>query len=181
MRVIAGEFRSRRLKTLPGLATRPSPDRLRETLFDVLAPQIRDSVFIDAYAGTGAVGIEALSRGARRAIFIEKSRTAVEVIHENLAALGLESRAEVFTSKAPTVLERVRADIAFLDPPYESSNEYETSMLALDRVALDRAATPLVILQHSSRFAPAEAYGHLHRYRVIKQGDNSLSLYRRIP
>jgi 16S rRNA (guanine966-N2)-methyltransferase len=175
MRVIAGEFRSRRLKTLPGLATRPTPDRLRETLFDILAPQIRDSIFIDAYAGTGAVGIEALSRGARRAIFIEKSRPAVDVIRENLAALSLESRAEVFTSKAPTVLERLRADIAFLDPPYESSDEYETSLLALDR-----AATPLVILQHSARFAPPEAYGHLHRYRVIKQGDNSLSLYRRI-
>lgn len=175
MRVIAGEFRSRRLKSLPGLTTRPTPERLRETLFDVLAPQIRDSVFIDAYAGTGAVGIEALSRGARRAIFIEKSRAAVEVIRENLAALGLESRAEVFASKAPAVLERVRADIAFLDPPYESSGEYETSM-----AALDRAGTPLIILQHSSRFAPQEAYGHLRRYRVIKQGDNSLSLYRRI-
>lgn len=176
MRVIAGEFRSRRLKSLSGLATRPTPDRLRETLFDVLAPQIRDSLFIDAYAGTGAVGIEALSRGARRAIFIEKSRAAVEVIRENLAALGLESRAEIFTSKAPSVLARARADIAFLDPPYESSGEYETSMLALDR-----AATPLVILQHSSRFSPQESYGALHRYRAIKQGDNSLSLYRRIP
>ncbi len=175
MRVIAGEFRSRRLKSLPGLVTRPTSDRLRETLFDILAPQIRDSVFIDAYAGTGAVGIEALSRGARRAIFIEKSRASVEVIRENLAALGLESRAEVFTSKAPIVLERARADIAFLDPPYESINEYEASM-----AALDRARTPLVILQHSSRFTPAESYGHLHRYRVIKQGDNSLSLYRRM-
>lgn len=175
MRVIAGEFRSRRLKTLPGLATRPTPDRLRETLFDVLGPQIRDSVFVDAYAGTGSVGIEALSRGAHRSIFIEKSHDAVEVIRENLAALGLESRAEVFSSKAPTVLERVRADIAFLDPPYESSNEYESSL-----AALDRAETPLVILQHSSRFTPRETYGHLHRYRVIKQGDNSLSLYRRI-
>jgi 16S rRNA (guanine966-N2)-methyltransferase len=175
MRVIAGEFRSRRLKSLPGSNTRPTPDRLRETLFAVLAPQIPDGVFIDAYAGTGAVGIEALSRGARRAIFIEKSRAAVEVIRENLAALKLESRTEVFTSKAPTVLARVRADIAFLDPPYELSNEYEASM-----AALDRAETPLVILQHSSRFAPQESYGHLHRYRMIKQGDNSLSLYRRI-
>jgi len=172
--VIGGEFRSRRLKSLPGLETRPTPDRLRETLFNVLATRIADSVFMDIYAGTGAVGIEALSRGARRSIFIEKNRRAAEVIHENLATLGLESRAEVFTSKAATVLERARADIAFLDPPYEMAKEYDASMSALDR-----AETPLVIVQHSSRFTPPEQCGHLRRYRLIKQGDNSLSFYER--
>ena len=112
MRVIAGEFRSRRLKSLPGLNTRPTPDRLRETLFNVLASRIAGCVFVDVYAGTGAVGIEALSRGARRAIFIEKSRAAVDVIRENLSSLGLPSRAEVLNSQAATVLERTRADIA---------------------------------------------------------------------
>jgi 16S rRNA (guanine966-N2)-methyltransferase len=174
MRVIAGEFRSRRLKSLPGLNTRPTPDRLRETLFNVLAARISDGVFMDIYAGTGAVGIEALSRGARRAIFIENNRAAVEVIRENLAALGLQSRAEVFTSKAATVLERVHADIAFLDPPYEVSKEYEASM-----TALDHAETALAIVQHSSRFTPQEQYGSLRRYREIKQGDNCLSFYAR--
>ena len=175
MRVIAGEFRSRRLKSLPGLETRPTPDRLRETLFNVLATQIDDCVFMDLYAGTGAVGIEALSRGARRCIFIEKNRAAVEVIRENVAALGLQSRAEVFTGKAATVLERARADIAFLDPPYELSKEYTASMLALDQ-----SETALAIVQHASRFALEEAYGKLERYRTLKQGDNSLSFYRRI-
>ncbi len=174
MRVIAGEFRSRRLKSLPGWNTRPTPDRMRETLFNVLATRIPDAVFIDIYAGTGAVGIEALSRGARRAIFIEKNRAAVQVIRENLAGLGLQSRAEVFTSKAATVLERVRADIAFLDPPYELSKEYPASM-----AALDRAETPLVIVQHSAHFTPQETYGNLRRYREIRQGDNCLSFYER--
>ncbi len=174
MRVIGGEFRSRRLKSLPGLETRPTPDRLRETLFNVLSAGMADAVFMDIYAGTGAVGIEALSRGARRCVFIEKNRRAVEVIYENLATLGLESRAEVFTSKAATVLERVRADIAFLDPPYEMSKEYETSLNALDQ-----SETPLVIVQHSSRFTPQEDYGRLRRCRNIKQGDNCLSFYRR--
>jgi len=174
VRVIAGQFRSRRLKSLPGLETRPTPDRLRETLFNVLAARIADSVFMDVYAGTGAVGIEALSRGARRSIFIEKNRGAVDVIHENLATLGLESRAEVFTSKAAVVLERLHADIAFLDPPYEMSKEYEASMSALDR-----SETPLVIVQHSARFTPPEECGHLRRYRAIKQGDNCLSFYQR--
>src|ERR1700679_3006053 len=96
MRVIAGEFRSRRLKSLPGLNTRPTPDRLRETLFNVLASSVSDGVFMDIYAGTGAVGIEALSRGARRAIFIENNRAAVEVIRDNLESLGFKNRAEVF-------------------------------------------------------------------------------------
>jgi 16S rRNA (guanine(966)-N(2))-methyltransferase RsmD len=175
MRVIAGEFCSRVLKSLPGLNTRPTPDRLRETLFDVLAPRVPECVFLDAYAGTGAVGIEALSRGARRAIFIEKNRAAVEVIRENLAALGAANRADVFTGKAAQVIERTRADIAFLDPPYEMLQEYDTSMSALDA-----SETPLIIVQHSSRSSPQETYGGLERYRIIKQGDNSLSFYRKI-
>jgi len=174
MRVIAGEFRSRRLKSLPGLNTRPTPDRLRETLFNVLSARISDCVFMDLYAGTGAVGIEALSRGARRAIFIENNRAAVEVIRDNLATLDLFSRADVFASKAATVLDRARADIAFLDPPYELSKEYALSM-----AALEHAETPLVIVQHSSRFATEEKYGALRRYRVLKQGDNSLSFFER--
>ena len=85
MRVIAGEFRSRRLKSIPGAATRPTPDRLRETLFDILAPRIEGATFLDAYAGTGAVGIEALSRGAAHAFFLERNRAALEAIRENLA------------------------------------------------------------------------------------------------
>jgi 16S rRNA (guanine966-N2)-methyltransferase len=172
MRVIAGEFRSRRLKTLPGLETRPTPDRLRETLFNVLGPVIPDTIFLDAYAGTGAVGIEALSRGARRAIFIEKNRAAVEVIRENLATLGLESRAVVYTGKTLSVLERVTADIVFLDPPYEKEAEYN---LALTALAV--SATKLAIAQHSSRTTLNPEYGTLKRYRIIKQGDNSLSFY----
>jgi len=173
MRVIGGEFRSRRLKSLPGIETRPTPDRLREALFNVVAPVIADAVFLDAYAGTGAVGIEALSRGARKCIFVEKNRAAVEVIRENLAALEIGNRAEVFTGKVIQVIERVKADIVFLDPPYEAANEYE---LALN--ALGAAGGNLVIVQHASRAPLKEQYGKLHRYRVLKQGDNSLSFYR---
>jgi len=172
MRIIGGEFRSRKLKSVPGLETRPTPDRLREALFNVLAPRIQDAVFLDLYAGTGAVGIEALSRGARRSILVEKNRSAVEVIRQNLAALGVESRAEVFTSKPAPVLERVKADIVFLDPPYEMEKELET---VLDR--LGGVPAPLVIAQHPSRRELPESFGNLHRYRVLKQGDNALSFY----
>ena len=130
MRVIAGEFRSRRLKSIPGDATRPTPDRLRETLFNILAPQIEGAAFLDAYAGTGAVGIEALSRGAARAIFIEQNRAAAAVIRENLKALGIESRAQVLQGKVSALLKKVQADIVFLDPPYQLEREY-SKVLAL--------------------------------------------------
>ena len=172
MRVIAGEFRSRKLKTLPGLDTRPTPDRLRESLFSILSPRFPGTVFLDGYAGTGAVGIEALSRGARRCIFIEKSRAASEVIRENLASLGIADRAEVFTGKTAWVLEHKTADIVFLDPPYALEREYEQTL-----ELLGRKHSGLTVVQHASRFALLEEYGELRRVRVVRQGDNSLSFY----
>ncbi len=172
MRVIAGEFRSRRLKTLPGDKTRPTPDRLRETLFDILAPRIEGAVFLDAYAGTGAVGIEALSRGAREAIFVERSRAAVDIIRQNLQALGLQTRAQVICGKATTVIERSTADFVFLDPPYELESEYSAAL------ALAGAKPPaLVIAQHAARLPLREEYGRLRRTREVRQGDNVLSFY----
>jgi 16S rRNA (guanine(966)-N(2))-methyltransferase RsmD len=173
MRVIAGEFRSRVLKTLPGLDTRPTPDRLRESLFNVLAPEIEGAVFVDAYAGTGAVGIEAISRGAKRAIFIERSRPAVGVIRENLTTLGILQKAEVLQGRALQYLAHRPADIVFLDPPYDLEKEYAE---ALTLAAATNAN--LIIAQHDSRFKLKERYGTLERTRTLKQGDNTLSFYR---
>jgi 16S rRNA (guanine(966)-N(2))-methyltransferase RsmD len=172
MRVIAGEFRSRRLKSIPGDATRPTPDRLRETLFDILAPRIEGAVFLDGYAGTGAVGIEALSRGARHAIFLEKDRHAVDTIRENLALLQLEWRAAVVKGAVLVTLARSPADIVFLDPPYSQEREYAA---ALD--LLSQAPPALTIVQHSIRLALADSFGALRRTRVVKQGDNALSFF----
>src|SRR2546422_11188246 len=128
MRVIAGEFRSRRLKTLPGLALRPTPDRLREALFNVLAPRIEGAAFLDAYAGSGAVGIEALSRGAAHAIFVEKHFAAVRMIRENLAALRIEDRATIVQRASVAALGELDADIYFLDPPYVETGEYRGAL-----------------------------------------------------
>jgi 16S rRNA (guanine(966)-N(2))-methyltransferase RsmD len=172
MRVIAGEFRSRRLKSLPGPHLRPTPDRLRETLFDILAPRIEGVTFLDAYAGTGAVGIEALSRGAREAIFIERSRAAADVIRGNLQSLGIETRAQVFCSKALVVLERLKADIVFLDPPYDFAAEYAAAL-----GLLGATPPPLTIVQHDVRLDLREEYGRLRRTRTVRQGDNVLSFY----
>ncbi|MDE3195368.1 MAG: 16S rRNA (guanine(966)-N(2))-methyltransferase RsmD [Acidobacteriota bacterium] len=173
MRVIAGEFRSRRLLSTPGMETRPTSDRLRETLFDILGTSVEGAVFVDAYAGTGAVGIEALSRGARRAIFIEKDRKAVETIRKNLENLGITERAAVIQGSAHLYLGGIESDIVFLDPPYLKEKEYPASLEALN------ARSPLLaIVQHAARLRLEDNYGPLHRTRVVKQGDNALSFYR---
>ena len=174
MRVIGGEFRSRRLLTLPGMALRPTPDRLRESLFNILTPRIDDCVFVDAYAGSGAVGIEALSRGAARAIFIEKHPAAARVIRENLAALGIEDRAQIMQAPAAMLLGRCRDGIVFLDPPYPLAKEYDDALRAL---GAEPAPSLLVIVQHHSKFLLAESQGALTRFRQLRQGDNTLSFY----
>jgi 16S rRNA (guanine966-N2)-methyltransferase len=173
MRVIGGEFRSRRLQSMPGMDVRPTPDRIREALFNMLAPEIEGAVFVDAYAGTGAVGIEALSRGARHAVFIEKDRAAAQLIRDNLASLGADSRARVMHGNAALLLGGIEADIVFIDPPYPKEREYLASMEALE------ARPPrLVVVQHSTRFELADDYGPLHRARIVKYGDNALSFFR---
>jgi 16S rRNA (guanine(966)-N(2))-methyltransferase RsmD len=172
MRVIAGEFRSRRLESIPGDATRPTPDRLRETLFDILAPRIEGTTLVDAYAGTGAVGIEALSRGARHAFFLEKNRAALETIRQNLAALKLEARATVVTGPALLTIARYPASIVFLDPPYDLEREYAA---VLELLSAD--PPELTVVQHSVRLELPEEKGALRRTRMVRQGDNALSFY----
>lgn len=174
MRVIAGRFRSRKLLSVPGLDVRPTPDRLREALFNVLAPRIEGAVFLDAYAGSGAVGIEALSRGARQVILIEKSAAALKVIETNLASLGIGREATVVRGNAGSIVSKYEAQIAFLDPPYHRTTAYAECL-----EVLAAGACPLAIAQHESRFQMQERYGSLHKYRVLKQGDNSLTFYER--
>ncbi|MGA3019526.1 MAG: 16S rRNA (guanine(966)-N(2))-methyltransferase RsmD [Bryobacteraceae bacterium] len=172
MRVIAGEFRSRRLKSLHGDATRPTPDRLRETLFDILGPRIAGATFLDGYAGTGAVGIEALSRGAAHVFFLEKHRAALETIRQNLASLGVERRSTVVPGPVLLTLPRHPAEILFLDPPYGLEREYP-ALLEL----LAQAPPEIAVVQHSVRLALPEVQTPLRRSRVVRQGDNALSFY----
>ena len=169
MRVIGGEFRSRVLKSLPGLDVRPTPDRLRETLFNILTPRIDGATFADVYAGTGSVGIEALSRGAAKAIFVEESRDACDVIRANLRSLGLEGRARVIQARASGTLGAIDAGIVFIDPPYRLETEY-TRCLGI----LARKPPELAIVQHPWRLALPEV---LKCTRVVRQGDNALSFF----
>jgi 16S rRNA (guanine966-N2)-methyltransferase len=169
MRVIGGEFRSRVLKSLPGLDVRPTPDRMREALFNILTPRIAGVTFADVYAGTGSVGIEALSRGAAKSIFIEENQDACEVIRANLRSLGLEGRARVIQARASASLAAIDAGIVFIDPPYPLVNEY-TKCLEI----LARRPPALVIIQRPWRLALPDL---LKCTRVVRQGDNALSFF----
>jgi 16S rRNA (guanine966-N2)-methyltransferase len=171
MRVIAGEFRSRVLKSLPGLTVRPTPDRLRETLFNVLAPRIEGVVFLDAFAGTGAVGIEALSRGAARAIFFERDPQALEILSQNLNSLKIGAQSTVVRGSALRLIKDYRADFVFIDPPYHQTADYEAAL------ELSSGRCRLAIAQHDAKFPLAEQYDALQRTRTLRQGSNVLSFY----
>jgi len=130
MRIIAGEFRRRVLRSPPaGSTTRPMPDRVKESLFGLLGEAVVDSVFVDVFAGTGSVGLEALSRGATRCVFIERDRRVVDVLSENIAMLGCGDRAEIVTADAlgSVLMGRLPddLDLVFLDPPYALVGEVE--------------------------------------------------------
>ena len=214
MRVIAGEYRSRVLRAPEGLdntshdakggrvgdpvttphhakggrvggpVTRPTSDRLRETLFNVLAPRVEGSVFLDLYAGSGAVGIEALSRGAQEAIFVEQAEPALRAIRGNLASLGIRGHYALEARNVAAGLRRLaeaerKADLIFLDPPYAQADEYGLA-LGLLGGACGGVLTgeAWVIAEHEKRRELEERYGKLARFRVLKQGDAALSFYR---
>lgn len=187
MRVIAGLYRSRPLAAPRGLKTRPTYDRLRETLFNVIAPRLPGAVFADLYAGSGANGIEALSRGARFAYFVESADPALDAIRANLASLkivgtyGLEPRSvSSFLRRSAANVSKTgqTLDIVFLDPPYEELAEY-SSVLGLlgGETAGVLNQNSIVIAEHQRRSPLAENYGSLKRYRVLEQRDSALSFY----
>jgi 16S rRNA (guanine966-N2)-methyltransferase len=182
MRIISGSSRGRTIRTLKGGRLRPTSDQLRETLFDVLGPRVAGSRFLDAYAGSGAVGLEALSRGAREVVFVEQHRPAVELIRKNLAALGIVSGFRLLTSPVLAALDRLEEegtafDFVFLDPPYAEVREYHHVLRQLARSAF---LTPnsLVVAEHSRRTLLEASYGRLGSARVIRHGDAQLAFYR---
>ncbi len=174
MRVIAGEFRSRKLVAPPGDSTRPTPDRMRESLFSILQDEIEGAVFYDIYAGSGSVGIEALSRGAARAVFIESDRAALASLRENLKSLKIEHRALVLPKRAAAALSHPPTGIVFADPPYNQPKEYDKFIATL---AANPKQITLLLIQHDRRLPMPEAIAHLKRYRELKQGDNVVSFY----
>lgn len=183
MRVIAGKFRSRTLTAPCGLDTRPTSDRLRETLFNVLAPRIEGSAFLDLYAGSGANGIEALSRGAEHVVFVEKAAPAIAAIRANLKALGVREAWQLEARSAAVSVKRLaeqgqRFDVIFLDPPYKAADEYALVLGLLGGECQSLLADgAVVIAEHHRKQSLEEEDGRLHRYRVLEQGDAALSFY----
>jgi 16S rRNA (guanine966-N2)-methyltransferase len=194
LRVIAGQYRSRRLQTLRGTALRPSSDRLRETLFNILGAAVEGAVFVDLFAGSGAVGIEALSRGARGAIFVENHAAGATLIARNLKSLGIPTAVQVASGKtfagsaeilrmdAMIALERLdkgsaHIDFVYLDPPYADTRAYQEILEFLGESEL-LARGGSVIAEHRRKTDLPAIAGHLERARVVEQGDTALSFYR---
>jgi 16S rRNA (guanine(966)-N(2))-methyltransferase RsmD len=190
MRVIAGSFRSRQLIAPRGTGTRPTSDRLRETVFNILAPRVAGCRFADLYAGTGAVGIEAMSRGAEHVWFAERAESALAAIRANLKALQIAHGFTVEERGTGALLERLAKvtqkaqpcellDLVYLDPPWEAEAEYAKTLQLLGsaRGRLMLAPGALVVAEHSSKTKLAERYGELAQTRTLKQGDAALSFY----
>ncbi|MBI3050667.1 MAG: 16S rRNA (guanine(966)-N(2))-methyltransferase RsmD [Acidobacteria bacterium] len=180
VRVIAGRFKGRRLKTPTWAGIRPTSDKLRETLFNILAPRIAGARVLDGFAGTGAVGIEALSRGAPHVTFVERDRRAAALIAENLALCGVEEGYTIECGDVASVLRRARADAAFdlilLDPPYDADPDTVTRTLA---AAADRmAAGALLVLERPRRREPVVP-PPLARLRDVVSGDSTLTFLTR--
>jgi 16S rRNA (guanine966-N2)-methyltransferase len=182
VRVIGGKFRSRRLKGPGPLRLRPTSDRLRETLFNVLGAAVEDCLLVDLYAGTGAIGIEAVSRGAREVIFVEKHAATARLLRQNLDSLAIHSGIELMSVDALQGLERLAArhlvaDFIFLDPPYDRIEEYERT---LDFIDGSRLLVPVsrIVVEHSVKTELPDRLVKIERARVIEQGDAALSFYR---
>jgi 16S rRNA (guanine(966)-N(2))-methyltransferase RsmD len=186
MRIIAGKFRSRVLAAPAGMATRPTSDRLRETLMNVLAPRMGGAAFLDLYAGSGAVGIEALSRGATRVVFVERAPAALKALRGNLERLGVREGFQIHDRSVRAFLRSEgaagprpeRYEVVFLDPPYDADDEYAATLGALGGTAAGLlAGGAVVIAEHRKKCRLEASYGALARTRLLEQGDAALSFY----
>lgn len=181
-RILAGGHKGRRLMAPAGLATRPTGARVRQALFDILAPELPGCRFLDAFAGSGAIGLEALSRGAARVVLVDSAAAAVAAIRENLALLkGTAGEVRVHRQDTRLALaafadQGVRFDIVFVDPPYESPL-YEPVLEQVGTMRLLEAGG-LVVAEHFHKRLLPETIGGLERRRMVKIGDHCLSFYR---
>lgn len=184
MRIISGQYKGRRLKTLEGLAIRPTSDRLRETIFNILSPVIDGARVADLCAGSGAVGIEALSRGASAVTFVEQSAKAVAVIRENLNHCRITTGFRLINRPVMTALNYFKAesetfDIIYFDPPYDSPL-YHQVLTEIGRTGI-LAASGLLLVEHRRNLALHENYGRIRPFREISQGETRLTFYKPEP
>jgi 16S rRNA (guanine(966)-N(2))-methyltransferase RsmD len=175
MRVIAGSLKGRRLKAPTWDGLRPTSDKLRETLFNILAPRIEGARVLDGFAGTGAIGIEALSRGAEHVTFVEQDRRAQALIADNLAHCGISDGYAMIRASVARALIDLRAEsfnIMIFDPPYEHQPS-----ATLDAAADRLTPNGVLVLEHARRHASPVSAGRLARMRQVVSGDSALSFY----
>jgi 16S rRNA (guanine(966)-N(2))-methyltransferase RsmD len=177
MRIIAGELKGRRLTSPDWSGLRPTSDKLRETLFNVLGPSVAGARVLDGYAGTGAVGIEALSRGAAHVTFVDHDRRAAELVQANLLQCGVKERYAIIRVDFAGVAARLdqdRFDIIFLDPPY-GAGEMASALAAAAGIA---SSDTRVVIEHARRDEPPAEAGTLQLTRTLSSGDSGLAFYR---
>jgi len=183
-RIIAGAGKGRRLKTAAGESTRPTGARVRQSLFDILAPVIPGCRFLDAFAGNGGVGLEALSRGAAKVVLVDRAAAAVEAAKENARVLAhAGGEVQVFRQDARTAIgalgdQGMQFDVVYLDPPY-ASDLYEPLLALLGAVGSPLAEEGVVVAEHFHKRALPETIGALVRTRLKRVGDHCLSFYSR--
>lgn len=180
MRVVAGEVRGFELRAPEGHETRPTSDKVRDAIFNVLAAEVVDASVLDLYAGSGAMAIEALSRGAASADLVESRPTACAVIRANLTKTHFEARSRVWCEPVSRFLSSVWSvyDLVTVDPPYQSPDTHRV----MERLGRLGAFSPdaTVALEHSKRFDAHETYGKLKRCRIKHYGDTMVSFYQRL-
>jgi len=180
MRVISGKYRGRRLKGPEGLEMRPTGDRLKESLFGILTPVLPDAVVLDCFSGTGAIGIEALSRGARQVVFVEVSRAYCRLIRENMKLCGIATGTSIINEDVFGALRELgrrgfQADVIFFDPPYDFQPYKDLLEIVFSRGLI--APSARVIIEHRRKTELPETGNGYLRSRVTRQGDHCLSFY----
>lgn len=182
MRVIAGKARRTPLKTLEGMGTRPTTDRIKETLFNMLQYDIADCCFLDLFAGSGAIGIEALSRGAKMAVFVEQNARAAECVRENLKATKLEPQAVVMNCDALTALKRLegkyRFDYIFMDPPYDQLLEKQMLEYLAESNLIDKQSTLIIEASLETEFGYLESLGFVLEKEKEYKTNKHMFVYR---
>lgn len=181
MRIIAGSARGRNLKSPKGMSTRPTSDRVREALFNILRPEVTESQFLDLFSGSGAVAIEALSRGAEKAIMVEKDRGTAGIILDNLRLSRLQDKAEVLNMEVNRAIQvlanrQESFNLIFIDPPYKRSFEVPT-MEQIDHYEL-LAQNGTLVVESDKSDLPPDRVGRLVAYRRERYGDTALTFYR---
>jgi 16S rRNA (guanine966-N2)-methyltransferase len=176
MRIIAGELKGRRLKTPTWQGLRPTSDKLRETLFNVIAARVAGATVLDGFAGTGAIGLESLSRGAARVVFVESDRRAIQLIRANVELCGVGDRCAIIRGTVEHALHNEiagdRFDLVMLDPPYD----FAPLAAMLGAVARHVASDGLVILEHAARRS-VPAVDLLRAIRTVRSGDSTLTMF----